>query len=385
MEHYCKSPWMSLFVYDDGNVKSCCAGQWSWGNLKQQSLMDIINNPKVRQLKQDIINGVPNSYCSYCKGCEDNAGESQRQYFDQFEMTTDKLYNPDVFDLMMVDMRWNNLCNLNCAYCDTMWSTTWQKLKGMPMPDLKTNHYVSVLELVKDSKDNMEAIIMGGGEPLLHTQNVQLLQSLHDDIHIDIMTNLSTNLSHSAVFAELEKKTSVNWCVSFENVGDEFEYVRHGATWDRMTKNLATIKALPTHTRMLKPTYNLLCATRLRELYKLANELDFNVHWQTLIHPDQLCVSAFSKPVREVCLQAVEELFLSPEYLEFKGRVKQNQGDEFFKHVRQELSMKNLQTDYNTVDTKFRVWLRDYESKYATDVKPFRELWPELDRVIGKV
>jgi MoaA/NifB/PqqE/SkfB family radical SAM enzyme len=385
MSHYCKSPWMSLFVYDDGNVKSCCAGQWSWGNLKEQSLMDIINNPKVKELKQDIINGTPNSYCSYCKGCEDNAGESQRQYFDKFKMSDDKLYNSDVFDLMMVDMRWNNLCNLNCAYCDTMWSTTWQKLKGMPMPDLKTNHYVSVLELVKDSKDNMEAIIMGGGEPLLHTQNVELLQSLHDDIHIDIMTNLSINLSHSAVFNELVKKTNVNWCISFENIGDEFEYVRHGATWERMTKNLATIKALPTHSKMLKPTYNLLSATRLRELYKLSNELDFNIHWQTLIHPDQLCVTAFSKPVRDICLQAIEELFDSPEYTDFKKRVRYSQGDDFFEHMKKELITKHIQDNGVSVDKKFRLWLKDYESKYATDVKSFSTLWPNLDNAILKL
>lgn len=382
MEHYCKSPWMSLFVYDDGNVKSCCAGQWSWGNLKEQSLMDIINSPKVVQLKQDIINNVPNSYCSYCKGCEDNAGESQRQYFDQFTMTTDKLYDPNIFDLMMVDMRWNNLCNLNCAYCDTMWSTTWQKLKGLPMPDLKTNHYVSVLQLVKDSKDNMKAIIMGGGEPLLHTQNVELLQSLNDDIHIDIMTNLSTNLNHSAVFNELAKKKNVNWCVSFENIGDEFEFVRHGATWERMKTNLNIIKSLPTHSRMLKPTYNLLSATRLKELYGLANELGFNMHWQTLIHPDTLCVTSFAQPVREICLQKIEELFATSEYIEFKNRVRQNQGEEFFKHLRKEISLRNLQPDNDSVDNKFRVWLNDFETKYAKDVKTFKELWPELNDVI---
>jgi len=384
MEHYCKSPWMSLFVYDDGNVKSCCAGKWSWGNLKEKSLTDIINNPKVKQLKQDIINGVPNSYCSYCKGCEDNAGESQRQYFDKFKMTDEKLYDPNVFDLMMVDMRWNNLCNLNCAYCDPMWSTTWQKVKGIPMSDLKTNHYVSVLQLVKDSKDNMEAIIMGGGEPLLHTQNVDLLQSLNYDIGIDIMTNLSTNLTHSAVYAELAKKKYVNWCVSFENIGDQFEYVRHGATWDRMVKNLELIKTNTTHTYMLKPTYNLLSATRLKEIYKLCNDLDFEIHWQTLIHPNTLCVTEFSKPVRDIFLKSIDELLNSEEYSIFKSRSNFNQGEIFFQHVKNELLAKEIDTT-NSVDDKFKSWLMDYETKYAKDVKHFTELWPELDRVIGRV
>jgi len=383
MDHYCKSPWMSLFVYDDGKVKSCCAGQWDWGNLKEQSLEEIINNPEVKKLKEDIINGVPNSYCSYCKGCEDNAGESQRQYFDQFKMDKSKLYDIEVFDLMMVDMRWNNLCNLNCAYCDTLWSTTWQKAKGIPISDLKTNHYASVLSRVKESSDNMEAIIMGGGEPLLHTQNVELLQSLHDDVHIDIMTNLSMNVEHTPVFDELAKKNDVNWCISFENTKSQFEFVRHNAKWDRLTENIDKIKQFSTHSKMIKPTYNLLCATKLVELYRFANEINFEIHWQTLIHPEQLCVSRFSKEVRELCIKSIDELFESQEYKIYKERSHLfEHGHDFFTHLKQELINQNSWYT-EPVDLKFREWLKEYESKYVKKhVKPFKELWPELDLII---
>lgn len=380
MEHYCKSPWMSLFVYDDGRVKSCCAGQWDWGNLKQKSLHEIINDPKVIQLKQDIAEGKHNSYCDYCAGCEANAGESQRKYFEKFKMTDEDLYNPEVFKLSMVDMRWNNLCNLNCAYCDPLWSTTWQKAKGLPMTDLKTNHFTSVLEEVKISRDNMEAIIMGGGEPLLHQQNVELLQSLNDDIGIDIMTNLSINLEHSPVFKELSKKKHVNWCVSFENLGDEFEYVRHGATWDRMVKNLQIIRNIKSHTKMLKPTYNLLSATRLIQLYELVNELDISIHWQTLLTPPQLCVTQFSKEVQELCQSHISELLDSQAFKTYMESGKFNQGYAFFTHLYNEIE--NAKNNPYPMDLGFRKWLVDYETKYAADVKKFTDLWPDLNGVI---
>lgn len=382
-EHYCKSPFMSLFVYDDGRVKSCCAGGWDWGNLKEKTLQEIVNDPKVIELRKDIVEGKHNSYCDYCKGCEENAGESQRVYFTKFQMSQEDLYNPETFKLMMVDMRWNNLCNLNCAYCAPLWSTTWQKAMGMPMTDLKTNHFVSVLDEVKSRSQYMEAIIMGGGEPLLHQQNIELLQSLDDNILIDIMTNLSTNIDHSPVFAELKKKNNVNWCVSFENLGDEFEFVRHGARWDRLVKNLNVVKNLEGHTRTFKPTYNILSATRLVKLYELANEYDFQIHWQTLLHPEQLSVARFSKPVIAECIKEIDNLFSSNAFIQYNSSTRFKQGTSFFTYLREELQAL-LDIEYTTIDKKFREWLFLYESKYAADVKKFHTLWPELDQLIER-
>ena len=381
-DHYCKSPWMSLFVYDDGRVKSCCAGQWDWGDLKTQSLEEIISSPEVIQLKQDILDGVPNSYCSYCAGCEENSGSSQRGYYTQFPMEEAQLNDPTSFELMQTDIRWNNLCNLNCAYCDTLWSTTWAKLKKYPITAIKSRYYDSVLVKVSDNKDNMQAIIMGGGEPLLHKQNVELLQTLNDDIHIDIMTNLSMNLDSVSVFAELRKKTDVNWCVSFENVGDEFEFVRHGAKWEQLYENIKRIRYHPGHTLMLKSTYNLLSATNLIKLHEIANEFKVPISWQTLIHPKQLCVNNFSKPVREFCSNKIKEFLESDVRNEYLTLNPNSFDHEFLKFVANELDAERDES--NPIDLTFRQWESEYTTLYAPDVKKFNELWPDLDNLIMK-
>jgi len=384
MEHYCKSPWMSLFVYNDGKVKSCCAGSFDWGDLKENSLQEIIQSPKVKKLRKDIAEGRHNSYCDVCKECEERVGKSSRDYYEKFKMTEEELLNPDLFDLRMVDMRWNNLCNLNCVYCSSIFSTTWQKVKGEIIPDLRTNHYVTVLNEVNNNASKMEAIIMGGGEPLLHTMNVELLQSLPSDIHIDVMTNLSTNLGHSEVFQALKNKTRVNWAVSMENIGEQFEFVRHGADWNKMYNNLKTITKIPGHFKLLHPTYNILSATNLIKLYTLIAELDLDVHWQGLINPAELDVFNFSPNVLDYCIQCIDELFNSdvfkkhitatrfinnPEFLTDK---------DFLTFTRTELEKKKQQS-YNYIDKDFRVWITNYNLKYAADVKSFEELWPELN------
>ena len=381
-DHYCKSPWMSLFVYDDGRVKSCCAGQWDWGDLKTQSLEEIISSPEVIQLKQDILDGVPNSYCSYCAGCEENSGSSQRGYYTQFPMEEAQLNDPTSFELMQTDIRWNNLCNLNCAYCDTLWSTTWAKLKKYPITAIKSRYYDSVLVKVSDNKDNMQAIIMGGGEPLLHKQNVELLQTLNDDIHIDIMTNLSMNLDSVSVFAELRKKTDVNWCVSFENVGDEFEFVRHGAKWEQLYENIKRIRYHPGHTLMIKATYNLLSATNLIKLHEIANEFKVPISWQTLIHPDHLCVNNFSKPVRDFCSNKIKEFLESDVRNDYLTLNPNSFDHDFLRFVANELDSERDES--KPKDLVFRHWESEYSTLYAPDVKKFHELWPELDNLIMK-
>jgi len=386
MSHYCKSPWMSLFVYNDGKVKSCCAGKWDWGDLKENTLDEIINDPKVVQLKQDILDGVPNSYCNYCSECEINSGHSQRGYFDKFDVKEENLKDTEYFGLMMTDIRWNNLCNLNCAYCDEFWSTSWQKLKGnIPIKSIKSRYYDSVLERVQQNRDMMQSIIMGGGEPLLHKQNVELLQSLNDDIMIDIMTNLSMDLGSSSVFAELSKKTNVNWCISLENIGDEFEFVRHGAKWDQMLHNISVIKSNSTHRAMFKPTYNIMSATRLDKLYELAEQFSLPVHWQTLIHPIHLCVAEMPKSIIEKCLNHLVNFKQSDLWKRYESSHKEQPGLNFFDAVIEELQARLADSNHNTdkAVADFKEWLHLYETKYATDVKKFVELWPEFKELIG--
>jgi organic radical activating enzyme len=389
MEHYCKSPWMSLFVYDDGRVKSCCAGNWDWGDLKEQSLDEIINSEKVQKLKQDIIDGVPNDYCSYCAGCEKDAGDSQRTYFiqpDRFHMTNEQLSNPAEFELKMVDIRWNSLCQLNCVYCDTLWSTSWAQAKGYPIKSIKSRYYDSVIARVNQDKNGIESIIMGGGEPLLHKQNVELLQTLNNSLSIDIMTNLSMNLDSTSVFTELKKKDVVNWCVSIENVGDRFEYVRHSGKYSQIRENIDKVLQIPNHQLTLFGTYNIHSATRLKEYYQLANEIKRPIHWQPLIHPMEHSVSQFSKPVKELCIQHITELYDSLEFKEYCTHQNQDivqHSKNFLNHVAEELSKDDPVT--GVVDLKFRRKCAEFHVKYKnSDVKSFRELWPELDNIIGR-
>jgi hypothetical protein len=193
------------------------------------------------------------------------------------------------------------------------------------------------------------------------------------------------DLSNSSVYHELTKKTDVNWCVSFENIGDEFEFVRHGAKWEQLLINLNVIKTNPGHQFMFKPTYNLLCATRMHNLYELSAELNMPIFWQTLIHPMQLCVANMPKSVIETCINHLTEFMQSDLWIQYKENHPSQPDLNFFDSVIRELQDKLNDPNHNSDETvtEFRRWVKEYQTKYAADVKKFNELWPEFNELLG--
>jgi MoaA/NifB/PqqE/SkfB family radical SAM enzyme len=359
---YCKSPWTGLFIQSDGVVKTCCSGAYGVGNLNNDSIKKIYTSSKLINIRQEILDGKIPSYCSYCKRVETEINHSQRQYFDQFELT-DCVSNH--YDLQTVDIRWNSLCNLNCVYCHEGRSTAWQQVKGIPIRPMRYDYYEGVLAHLEQHKDRVGKLILAGGEPLLQKQNVQLLEQCRDDVVVDVITNLSISLESSSVFRALTNKKNVKWSVSMETLGQRFDYVRHGAQWDQLHKNIQQLKKLDHHVSLL-PLYCIYSATGVKEFAQFAKELDVKVHWQKLVTPGYLDPNNFSEPIRMLAKQHIKSL------------LDQQYNTKFFYPLYQSLD----QAPKRTVDQKFLVWTDTYESRYSNQVGDFQRLWPELSEIL---
>jgi len=375
MSKYCTSPWVSLFVHHDNKVKSCCAGRWDWGDLSTQSLNEIMNNPEVLQLKNNIRNGVPNSYCINCVEVEKLGTPSQRETFSHFEIRDEIYHSDNAFQLQHLDIRWTNLCNLNCVYCNKGWSTTWQKVMGIPVNPMHYDFHDKILNYIDENGKQVKEVILAGGEPLLQRQNVQLVQSLQDDASINVISNLSINLSSSPVYRALLNKR-VNWTVSMDNINDRFEYVRHGAKWEQMLENLNILKTVKNFNVVLFPVYNIYNCTRLIEFFDFVNEMNLGTHWQLLTTPYYMSPYNFSDKIKQLAINEIEKLFESSTYAKFckNTTLCHEQTKTFLSSVLKEL--KN--STEPSADIPFLKWIEEYETKYANDVITFKVLYPEL-------
>jgi radical SAM protein with 4Fe4S-binding SPASM domain len=375
MTNKCKSPWTSIFIETNGKVKSCCAGAYYWGDLHDNTIEEIINDPKVQQIRQELIADAPSDYCSRCRLDETRTGYSLRNYYDQFTASQEVLSDATAFVPRNLDIRWNSLCNLNCVYCNEYSSTRWQKLKNIPVELTERAYYDSLLEYIAHHSQDIEIILLVGGEPLLPRQNTKLLKSVSKDIHLDIISNLSVDLETNAVFQQLKENTQVKWKISCETIGQRFEYVRHGAKWDKFVDNLKTIKALPGHQINLLPVYCIYSAVNLVELYEFVNAMDIQIHWQNLWGPDCQNVANFSPHVRKLAIEEIDRVLALPYIDKFDHSMNRT----FLKTMRSELLAINPNTNCNQ---QFLNWSTKYEADYAQDVPEFALLWSDLDKAI---
>lgn len=376
MTNKCKSPWVGVLVELNGSVKSCCSGTYYWGNLHDNTIEEIINSPKVINLKQQIIEDQEVDYCSNCRKDEKVSGSSQRGYYDRFTASDELLNSATEFKLRNIDIRWNALCNLNCVYCNEFSSTQWQKYKNIPIESARRSYYDHVLEYINTNSEGLESILLVGGEPLMHIQNKHLLESVSTGLPINIITNLSSDLKRCPVFDVLRTMTNVGWDVSLETVGSRFDYVRHGANWDRIVNNITTLKDLPGHYIVLFPVYCIYSATNLLELYEFAYEHNIDLHLQLLSYPDFLTVTSFGPKVKQRAIDEIDRVLALP----YIDKFDQGATKIFLETMRNTITSTN---NKQHCGREFLTWCKTYEQQYASDVPSFDTLWPELYELIN--
>jgi len=242
MSVYCTAPWNGLTIREDGTVRTCCNGRTSLGNLNTESIESIESGEILNSLRQAMLTDTP--VLDNCRDCiqhEQRSGlSSLRQYY---------LKNyPDIDNLRLqfLDIRWNNTCNLGCMYCSPVFSSTWtdRLSSDRKIPPVKS-YQDDLLDWILERADHVKEIMLVGGEPLLMKQNYTLLKKLPQDCRISIITNLSYDLESLPCITSLldRPRENIIWNVSLENIGEQFEYVRNGASWSQVEHNLKYISS----------------------------------------------------------------------------------------------------------------------------------------------
>lgn len=267
---YCTAPWTGLLIRENGDVNTCCVGSKVLGNVKTSSIIDIIKNPELDQIKKDLLDNQYNSNCDGCYYLEKHSGTaSLRNHFN--------LHYPKLdTGLQMLDLRWSNLCNLNCVYCGPGPSSTWQdKLFPNETKIIKNTYDVELEEWVLSKSTKIHELILIGGEPLLMKQNISLLQKIKDDARVSVITNLSYNLAANPCAELLFKRPADNtlWNVSVENYGEKFEYIRTGANWTQFKNNLELLVSHAPNMITLAMVYGIFSALNLFDIVKTYHSL----------------------------------------------------------------------------------------------------------------
>ena len=377
--NFCYAPWTNIHIDTEGSYKTCCAGTAKIGDLRKNTIDDVINNSQLLDIKQSILNNQSHSNCQLCTEQEKHTSVSERNWYNSIAaQKVVPIRRIEDQSLQNLDIRWSNTCNLSCVYCFPNSSSVWAQLKNQPNNRFDyTDTLPNIIEHINRHRETIKNLGLLGGEPLLQKENESLLDVINDNVHINIITNLSVPLEKNKIFKQLVNMDNVVWDISFETVEDRFEYVRKGASWTTMLKNIKllkdAVKDKPGHIIGITGQYTIYNCLNIGELleYFVDNNLP-HIRWNELIYPEIL--SPYQLPDLLMKL-AVEQTKKGIDYAvkHHKSKVQEN----FWCRQADNLS-KTSNPNANTI--LLYQWHKNQEQQFWPETKlKFEDLWPEFN------
>jgi hypothetical protein len=285
----------------------------------------------------------------------------------------------DYFDPTIIDIRWNTTCNLSCNYCGPYCSSRWQSIQdGRVVRSQARPYYDQVCDFLQQHATDIREVAMVGGEPLLLPENERLLDVIPRDCIVTLITNTSVDLEHNRIFQKISQRHRVGWSMSFDNIHDRYEYVRHGGDWSLLNRNIDRIQGLMRdqgHWGGIHAVYNIYNCTRLVEFREWAQSRALTVLWQNLFQPVYLDPVQHGPSTRQLAIQEVDRL------MDRCGTVMADSERQFFEHARDNLQKGPTQSQ--PVSLAFQQHIRDTEHRWHPDKQgQFEQLWPELTHLL---
>ena len=270
-DKFCILPWVSLETSPIGTVRPCCLAkdeiQDEYGTkyqLKTSSFDQIRNSSHMRQLRNEFIEGKLPATCERCWSVEASGGTSKRQHtLKRLEhIVTDTTWSDDAKDLVFLDLKLGNICNLKCRICGPWSSSTFasEEVGKMMTLDRKQTYAYQMLregrwprestvfwQELDAIADQIRYLEFTGGEPFMIQEHFDFLQRLVDrGLAHNIEIHYNTNGTH---YPDQGVKLWPNFklveiAFSIDDLGARFEYQRTGARWHEVVENLNRFKQL---------------------------------------------------------------------------------------------------------------------------------------------
>lgn len=246
--HKCILPWISLETTPLGDVRPCCLYKEEIPdvNLRTHTLEEVFTGEYMNNLREAFDKGIKPKACERCWMEEDTGKKSKRQYMlDKFK------HIPYETNLIFLDLKLGNICNLKCRICGSWSSSKWAQEQ---IEHYGKNHIAK--KWLKDGQwprkspgfwDNLDSLLPNlkyfeftGGEPFLIKQHFDLLQRAVDlgyakDIDIHYNTNGTQFPKQHEVWKHFKH---VQIAFSIDNTEQRFEYERDGAKWSSVNNNI---------------------------------------------------------------------------------------------------------------------------------------------------
>ena len=284
---FCPIPWNFQAVRNNGDIRICCQANVTKNqgvvrhkdgtpyNAGKHSMAQARNAELMKTVRKNMLNGVWSDECTRCQQEEQVGLNSRRQYelaewdFSLQDATrvTKEDGTIDTQDAPVVyyDLRFGNLCNLQCRMCGPTDSHSWYeqwtdyhkeegfkdthgyvKLNRNAKGRLETNDYnwhgsKSFWNNIEKNLDKIQHVYMAGGEPMMIERHYEFLEKcVKKDVAKNIILEYNTNMTTlpDKVLEYWKSFKQVRVGASIDGFGKVLEYQRYPIKWEQAKKNL---------------------------------------------------------------------------------------------------------------------------------------------------
>jgi radical SAM protein with 4Fe4S-binding SPASM domain len=324
---FCMFPWLHLNATPKGDVYPCCSNDYTQpvGNTKDNSLEEIFNSPKMKELRVDMLNEKKNSICDFCYKHEEAGPYSFRNYskeqfanrFDEIVPTTQEDGTVDEFKMRYFDIRFSNICNFKCRTCGSEFSSKWgEEMRKNYDPKHPVLIHVddnkgTVLDEVLEHIEHIDLAYFAGGEPLITDEHYTMLEAMIRKGRTDITLRYNTNASNIKYkkhdVLELWKHfKKIELSCSIDHYGERAEYMRKGTDWGVVENNLLTFRDLDYVSFQMNTVFSIYNYSTIGDFYQYLKDKnivrteDWYHSLYLAVHPNYYCAKSLPKELKTI-------------------------------------------------------------------------------------
>jgi MoaA/NifB/PqqE/SkfB family radical SAM enzyme len=312
-------------------------------------------------LRKKMLAGEKISACEQCYKKEEIGLESLRLQSNK------KWNNPSDVKLKVLEIEFDNVCNLKCRSCNSVHSHLWyndeKRIFGTTMLPKK---YRQVNDYLSLDLSNVETIKFYGGEPFYSPRCKDFCKHLANTVdlsNLNIVTfSNCTVLPNNDILKVLNKCMSLNLILSIDGFENFNEYFRSGSSWNKVVESLDFYTELANKRKntsiSINTTVNIYNANLLDKLdqFITLNYPLIKLEKNVLTYPEYLSIANLPKEYKlklEPYLQNYQNLLT---FMNNDGNTKMFDYFLYFHHSLDKLRNEKLENDL------LNSFIKDYKS-----------------------
>jgi hypothetical protein len=220
-------------------VQPCC--EWN-GDTFKGNILEYENSQYLKDIKNAMEEHDMSVISKTCKECidqEKHNGKSARTWTEHYVNNGKYKFNA----INKLDFRPDNLCNLKCRMCSPHSSSLIEK-EMIDLGWIDSIEKRDVSDVFSLNLKDLQILKLIGGEPTINKNMFEIMDYLiKNDWAKNVNLQYTTNCTSINDFwlnktAEFQH---VDVCMSIDATGSCFEYIRRGAKWTHVAKNIPKI------------------------------------------------------------------------------------------------------------------------------------------------